>query len=299
MTDAVPCSLIAREGGEDILGTASTVRKWLLVEQPGPWGRDALAESRVPAPVAVELAARARLHRVRILLLRRVTGRKGDHHACFAAHSGPRDPWMEHRLVPHPADLLDLDFAALGQGRRPGFGTPWERPLYLVCTHGRHDPCCAQFGRPVVRSLRRWLGDRLWECSHLGGDRFAGNLVCLPRGDYFGLLGPEEAGRVVRSYDAGTIELDHYRGRSCHPMAVQAAEVFARRSKGLVGVDDLAVVGRRRLSPTMVEVSLLGRDGRHLEVTVLVRASERARPLTCKALGPSRPPTYSLVSLRA
>jgi hypothetical protein len=258
-----------------------------------------LAENRVPEPVAAELAARTHRHRVRILLLRRVAGKKHEDHACFVAHSGPRAPWMEHRFVPHTAGLLDVDFALLGQGRRPGFGSLSDRPLYLVCTHGRHDPCCAQFGRPVVRSLRRWLGDRLWECSHLGGDRFAGNLVCLPRGDYFGLLGPEEAARVVRSYDAGTIELDHYRGRSCYPMVVQAAEVFARRSRELVGLDDLAVVGRRRVSADMVEVSLLEPDGQRLEVTVRVRASDRARLLTCKAPGPSRPPTYSLVSLRA
>ena len=299
MSDAVPCSSIARAGGEDILGTASTVRNWLLVEQPGPWGRDALAESRVPTPLAAELAARSHQHSVRILLLRRVSRRGGGQHACFVAHSGPRSPWMEHRLLPDPAGLLDLDFALLGQGRRPGFGSAWERPLYLVCTHGRHDPCCAQFGRPVVRSLRRRLGERLWECSHLGGDRFAGNLVCLPRGDYFGLLGPDEAARVVRSYEAGTIDLDHYRGRSSLPMVVQAAEVFARRSEGLVGVDDLTVTRRRRLSPQTVEVSFEDRGGRELDVTVRVRTSERARPLTCKAPGPSRPPTYSLVSLRA
>ena len=27
---------------------------------------------------------------------------------------------------------------------------------------------------------------------HVGGDRFAGNLVCLPEGLYFGRVGPEE-----------------------------------------------------------------------------------------------------------
>ncbi len=295
----MPCSSIARAGGEDIIGTASTVRNWLLVEQPGPWGPDALAESRVPEPVATELAARAHRHRVRILLLRRVAGGHSDEHACFVAHSGPGGPWMEHRLLPHPAGLLDLDFARLGQGRRPGFGALWQPPLYLVCTHGRHDPCCAQFGRPVVRSVRRWLGARLWECSHLGGDRFAGNLVALPRGDYFGLLGPREATRVVRSYEAGTLELDHYRGRSSLPMVVQAAEVFARREQALVGLEDLTVTRRRRLSAELVEVSFAGHDGRRLEVTVQVRPSDRARPLTCRAAAASRPPTYSLVSLRA
>ena len=43
----------------------------------------------------------------------------------------------------------------------------------------------------------------LWEASHLGGDRFAGNMVVLPRGDYFGRLDGDDGVRVVRSYLAG------------------------------------------------------------------------------------------------
>ena len=52
-----------------------------------------------------------------------------------------------------------------------GPGPAWENddePYVLVCTNGRHDACCATFGRPIVRALRRsrWA-DRVWECSHM------------------------------------------------------------------------------------------------------------------------------------
>jgi hypothetical protein len=30
---------------------------------------------------------------------------------------------------------------------------PYDGPLYLVCTHGRHDRCCALRGRPVAKAL--------------------------------------------------------------------------------------------------------------------------------------------------
>ena len=26
-------------------------------------------------------------------------------------------------------------------------------PVFLVCTNGKHDPCCAEWGRPVYRAL--------------------------------------------------------------------------------------------------------------------------------------------------
>jgi (2Fe-2S) ferredoxin len=79
----------------------------------------------------------------------------------------------------------------------------------------------------------------------VGGDRFAGNLVCLPGGHYFGRVGPAEAARVVDLHLQGTIDLDHYRGCCVDPPVVQAAEWFARHRTGLAGVDDLVLDGRR------------------------------------------------------
>jgi hypothetical protein len=67
--------------------------------------------------------------------------------------------------------------------------------------------------------------------SHLGGDRFAGNLLVVPRGDYFGRLEPEDAEPLVSGYEAGQLDLAHYRGRSIQPRLVQAAEHFVRESE--------------------------------------------------------------------
>ena len=42
--------------------------------------------------------------------------------------------------------------AALGAGRSVGL-TPEADPVLAVCTHGRHDACCAERGRPLARAL--------------------------------------------------------------------------------------------------------------------------------------------------
>jgi len=111
-----------------------------------------------------------------------------------------------------------------------------------VCTHGKHDPCCARHGRPLYEALRDELdADWAWQASHIGGDRFAGNLVCLPEGLYYGRVDRESAGAVLDEHLARRISMQSYRGRSIYTFAVQAAERFVREQSGLLGIDDVAL----------------------------------------------------------
>ena len=71
---------------------------------------------------------------------------------CFAIRSGPEPPWIERATLANVRDALDLDLLALGGGIRPGFEAV-EGALFLVCTHGRRDVCCAERGRPLARAL--------------------------------------------------------------------------------------------------------------------------------------------------
>ena len=298
MADPV-CSAVSLSQGEPLQATASMVRSWVLVEHPGAWGPAALSESGLAPHVSDGLAALGKEHRFRVLLLRRPVRPSDSSRHCFVAHSGRHWRWIEERVVRDLDELLDVDFSPLAEGRPVGFGAPRRAPLYLVCTNGRHDPCCANLGRPVARALHKRSDGAVWESSHYGGDRFAGNLVVLPHGLYFGRLSPDDAHRVVDAYERGIVDLDNYRGRAGEPFAAQAAEFYVRRQEALVGVDDLLVTGFRRLGGGVVEVRLDGPGGRAYEVTVQVRLADEPRPLSCNGPGPERPPTYALVNLRA
>src|SRR6478672_147869 len=72
------CSVRALDRGDSPVATASPAQRWLLIEQPGPWGRDALSESRFDRTVAPELARRCRAEGVRLLLVRRPGERLAD-----------------------------------------------------------------------------------------------------------------------------------------------------------------------------------------------------------------------------
>jgi hypothetical protein len=161
----------------------------------------------------------------------------------FAGFSGgihTETAWLEGRELADPAELAELDLAAVGAGRAPGFGRPVDRPIVLACAHGRHNPCCARVGAPLARRLADRFSD-VWETTHVGGDRYAANIVCLPHGLYYGDLDERRAVHAVHAYHLGQVVLEGYRGRAGLPEPVQAAEHFVRAHTGKLGVADVTV----------------------------------------------------------
>jgi hypothetical protein len=292
--DGARCSVQALLRGDSPVATAPPARRWLLVEQPGPWGRDALLESRFDRRVASRLAARARELEVRVQLIRRSGERLSDSGRRWAFVDTSRETlWWSTRET--DADLLQVPWDGT-------VGTPSQLPTYLVCTHGAHDVCCAVRGRPLARTLPTpGLPADVWETSHLGGDRFAANVVVLPWGFVYGQV-PADGGGLVEAHAAGQVALPWLRGRAGLAPAVQAAQHFARQELALLGVHDLTSRRVRALpSPApgveRFEVVLAGPDGDVL-VTVESRLSAEAHQLTCTASQPGHWRTWHLLGLQ-
>ena len=298
MTD-FRCAAASRERGDALAGTASTVRSYLLLEHAGPWGVDVLRDARLPDGLGAHLREVAGRHRVRVLLVRRSSRRASDAGvrvlACRAA--GP-DSWTETTLLEGLDEARDLDLAALGAGRSLGLERH-DAPLLAVCTHGRHDACCAELGRPVALALAAGPhAEGVWETSHVGGDRFAGNLVVLPRGLYYGALDQESALAAADATAAGEVLLDHFRGRSDLPMGAQAADVAIRRELGLTGLDDvLARSVRVEGDVTTARFDVAGHGAR--EVVVRRVPGETTHRLTCSARRDNAVPRHEVVEVRA
>ena len=91
----------------------------------------------------------------------------------------------------------------------------------FVCTHGRRDLRCGECGPELVRSLseeveKRGLSDtiRVYRTSHVGGHRFAGNVLIYPGGDWYGYVSPSDVARLVECHIlAGEVVHDLWRGR--------------------------------------------------------------------------------------
>jgi hypothetical protein len=282
------CADVSGEASESLAATASRVDRWLLVEYRGLWDRDVLGGSLLSAPLKEHLREQlARLGHARLLFVKRPERRSHARRMLFLGSSRPGEESLYALEFEQHDDLLDYDFAAaLLDGGTPG--VPVDHPLFVVCTHGKRDRCCAKYGRPLYDALKGKVDpDWVWQSTHVGGDRFAGNVVVLPEGLYYGRVDDDDLDPVVDSYFDGRIYLDRYRGRSAYTFAVQAAERALREEAGLTGIDDVTLERVRRRGEGW-EVSLRV-NGALRKVDVEAELADEAVYLTCDSLTPQRP----------
>ncbi|GGM82223.1 sucrase ferredoxin [Longimycelium tulufanense] len=271
------CAVLSAELGEPLAGTAPVAQAWLCLEQPGPWGHNALRESHLDPGLGAELERRTEGTGVRVALIRR-PGRHADIHLprprqVYLACTRPGATWMEGTQIEDPQDLLDLDFHALAVGRRPYLGEPCAEPLLMVCTNGRRDRCCALLGRPVATAAAARHPEQVWESTHTGGHRLAPTAVLLPTGYVYGRLAISLAERLLTEHQ---VIARGCRGRSTWSPSGQVAELAVRErivewepdAMRAVATDD----GLVRVEHT---------DGRAWQVTAEERPVLPPRPVSC------------------
>jgi hypothetical protein len=220
------CADAARVRGEPLAASAVRHRRFLLLEVPGPWGTSALEGRHISGEVARQVATAAAAADAHVVLIRR-PGRvravsQADPRRAMAWALADTAPGTERVLWGYwgnPTDLLSVDLTAEIPAQAQATG---PQRLALICTNGKRDQCCAISGRPVAEAIAATDWDT-WECSHLGGHRFAATMMLLPTGDMFGRLDPESALEVMRRFDAGQVMMSHYRGRAGQPAPVRAA----------------------------------------------------------------------------
>jgi len=193
--------------------------------------------------------------------------------------------------------LLDFDLASALAGGSPAGAKPFEGPLFLVCTHGKRDKCCAKFGIPIYNTIKTVAGaSAVWQSSHVGGDRFAANVICFPDGVFYGHVTDETAKLIVEAYSERRIVLRNFRGRSCYSFPVQAAEFFARRETGLRNIGDLKFLAYEALKPNEWLVKFFSEvDAKTHQVSLRSDLSEFQNRLTCHSSEPQSVVQYSLI----
>ncbi|MGJ6963034.1 sucrase ferredoxin [Streptosporangium sp. G11] len=246
--------------GELPVHASATVgaRFWLLIEHPGPWASH-LEDCSLPKDVHTLIKRATRLG-IRPQLIRRPGRRNlvenGIH--VMVADSGSAEPWIAEGVIAGPDDLR-LDSVVAGVV--PESCILVSEPVFLVCTHAKRNACCARIGLPLARSLAKTLPDTVWETSHVGGDRYAANLVCLPHGLYYGSMSQAAAIAAADAYRSGEVILDRFRGRAGIPEPLQAAEHFVRIHTGDLSVGGVAVESSR-LDGAVTEAFVRGSGAR-------------------------------------
>ncbi|HEY5857127.1 MAG TPA: sucrase ferredoxin [Aldersonia sp.] len=292
MNNWVSCSDAAIERGDHLEGTGSRGLRWLAVELSGAWGHHALLDS----PTTIEptlgraIVRRAEREGMRIVAIRKPGRRRAEKRWRWAvADARPGQESLRWGEVDDPHHLL-----AIHLDRSDGAES--DDPLIAVCAHGKHDRCCAVRGRRAAAAIHAEFPEWTWECSHLGGDRFAATMIVLPHGLYYGRMDTDDPGRPVRLFREGRVEVARFRGRSSLPEVVQAAQHHARLRFGSNGIDDLVPLD---VTPDgdETDVVLAGPHG-----PVVVRVAEyRSEPIFTMCLAHNAGPVrqFRLVSISA
>lgn len=263
------CSALAEQLDEPMIGSVDHRVRWLLVEDRGAWGRDAARDV-----LGFDLTAAAKDRRMRVVLVRR---REGDPAADVVRRVILVDTASAEMSVRAVEDLSGLSLDATVAD----FGVPMTDPIFLVCTNGKRDACCAVRGRVLMAALAPDHAERVWETTHLGGHRFGANLVCLPDGIVYGRVSPADGPRLADAYLDGLLDPAQLRGRSAWPPPAQVAEQALRLARGIDGIDDVWLVAAD-VRGDAAEVSLATPDG----VThrfELARERLAPRPVSCRA----------------
>jgi hypothetical protein len=288
MTLSAPmrCSALAEELHEPMIGTVAQRIRWLLLEDRSAWGTDAVQDV-----LGADVARDAKARQLRPLLVRR---REGDPSAdavrrAILIDTATRE--MAVRTVEHPSELA---VAGIAEMPIAAFGAVMHDPIFLVCTNGKRDACCALRGRALVNALAPNHGERIWETTHLGGHRFSANFVCLPDGIVYGRVSPTDGPRLADAYLAGRLDPAALRGRSAWPPPAQVAEQALRVSLGSDGLADLALISFEA-DADRASVALAAGGGTY-RFELAAERMDPPRPTSCRADEIEQPIHWRVVS---
>ena len=148
--------------------------------------------------------------------------------ACDQASTGPGYDILVFPDQVRYTSVEEQDFGALVEdhlvGNRVSDQIP-HRPLtgrhLFVCVHGARDARCGVCGPPLVEGFISALeasgyADQVAvrQSSHVGGHKYAGNVLIYPGGDWYGYVTPADVPRIVDQHIINDkIVWDLWRGR--------------------------------------------------------------------------------------
>jgi hypothetical protein len=287
-TTATPvyCSANSRDVAEPLWGTARHTERWLLIEDPGAWPAKVLKSGVLPPAMMKQLEAlQQAFPSFHTLFIRQGHTRSGPLRA-FLVDCREETASIRRLEFDDYDQLAAMDLVGAWQGSsQPGSRQSAAEPaLYLVCTHGTHDKCCAKFGLPVYAALTARYQDQVWEASHLGGHRFAANVIAFPTGVCYGRVTTDSAVDLIEHDERGELDLPHYRGRFSLAPPVQAAEYFIRKRLSLPRLADLRPDGSTQLADDRWSVSFRDTRNNHVHQATVAYRSEPLQVLKdCEA----------------
>ncbi|MBO9618976.1 MAG: sucrase ferredoxin [Niabella sp.] len=219
--DVFFCSAASRYFKESIHGTAANYNGFILLEHFDPFPEKINAAHFDPQFIS-GLQDLAKRKKAKLLLIR---NRKSNTRSCNLLYVD----CVQQRYLRLNASRADVAAIRL-EYYMAHPGTIWEiDPFFVVCTNGKKDKCCAKFGFPVFKFIENHdAAVPVFESTHVGGDRFAANVVCMPTGIYYGRVMVEDVDPILEAMGRKEVYYPNYRGSCTRSFFHQSIECLLR-----------------------------------------------------------------------
>jgi hypothetical protein len=297
------CSERSRSKGERTFGSVSQQDAALLLEYPWHFGRSWVGCDRLPEAFKeriVEERRRSREHgaglRLSVAMLRQRSRPASGGIAFWIAVPDACDPVLYEFHLNSYEELIAFDIPGV-VARAPTYDRFIRAdPLYIACTNGRKDPCCARYGMQAYKALVQHVGHLAWQSTHIGGCRFAGNVVCFPHGIYYGHVDPDDVAPIVEEYRQQRLYLEKYRGRLGLSLEADVAEYFLRLQTGVRELAQVRLVDVQHETEDRWSARFISRTTGEIHRVQVVRTqADYEDYLSCQATEKRRPPQYRLI----
>lgn len=297
---SVSCSEAFRHSGLMLQATAPQARVWVLLEFPDPWGARAVTDSGLPARIQEQLDDLSnQLPDVRVLLIRRHDRRKVQQPLLYLAFCDIRDPLLYCVTLGNYQQLTELPLIDICQNPQSIDRFRSDEPLMLVCTNGKRDRCCARLGLVAYRKLSAEFSANVWQCSHLGGHRFAPTMLQLPDGWCYGAIPDEQLEKVAGDSLNHEIHWRFCRGNVTQTPEVQAADYYLRDYLRKSDARALIIIETRVVDDSTWKIEIKETfSATHYVVTIAGEVSSSPQMIGCTS-GKSKPVwQYHLVNIK-
>ena len=291
------CSHLSLQRQEPLIGSAARVEIWFLLSYRGAMSAKAFEGSNIPSSVKSFFSAQLESIPYSRLLLVKPNSQKDDGAMLDIVIGRELDPFYYSFKLKRYEDVLALDIPMILDSNPRHAYTIGHRPFYVVCTNGNRDPCCAKYGLPAYEALKELASVPIWQGSHVGGHRFAANVLMFPHGIYYGRVMPSDAPGLLEAGDRGELRLQNFRGRACHDPVVQAAEALLRQRTGRMDLDAFQVLDNTAIATKTSTVRFTGtQDGLIHRIVLKSGVSGEQDFISCRSDKQAPVVHYDLVS---
>lgn len=287
------CSTASRYFKEALQGTAANYKGFIMVEHASPFPQKP-TDGLLNKDWLKTLDKLAKRKSSKLLLIR---NKATDYKNCRIIYV---DCVQQKYFVIHTSveEAHKINLESYIEDTR----TVWEvDPFFVVCTNGKKDKCCAKFGFPVFKffeNIHLPFCYTAWECTHIGGDRFAANAALMPYGIYYGRIGVEDVHEIIKETAFGRIRFQNYRGISKLSFFDQAVECYLREHLSEYGIDFAIDIIEKKRDGDLITVKVVVNNEKKFEMILKQDEIDYPHLLTCTSHKPEKIVKYVLESIR-